>query len=486
MDSIINNIYLTKIIYYNKLYIMINNKEQLVKIIDFWNKGAKSGDLFDRALVSRLDLKSKEIVDLVGPRRSGKSSILKLVIKKLKLDDNFLYINFEDPFFIANNSARVIEDLVEVFLEYFSKDLRYIFFDEIQEISGWEKTLRKFRDGKDYKIFITGSSSKLLSSEIASLLTGRHLSYNVFPLSFSEFLAFKGVSALSKKDRILNEPSIIKSFDEFLLIGGFPEAVLTGAKELLKNYFYDILQKDVAARHNIRAKGALEKMGVYLLSNSGKTISLESLKKTLNLSYVSANGYLNHLQDAFLVFAVPQFSYSLKKQAKAFKKIYAIDTGLADAVSFKFSEDKGRLLENAVALELLKSGNSIFYYHGQGNSEADFVVKDKLKVQQVIQVCWSLNEEKTRKREISGLVAALREFKLPRGLILTYAEEEIIETEQGKIFVKPAAKWILEQAERREVIIGLSLRAPYSGRSNLTDNYQRYARKILLCLYQYK
>lgn len=424
------------------------NKEQLVKIIDFWNKSAKSGDLFDRALVSKLDSKSKEIVDLVGPRRSGKSSILKLVINKLKLSDNFLYINFEDPFFVANNSPQVIEDLVEVFLEYFNKDLRYIFFDEIQEISGWEKALRKFRDAKEYKIFITGSSSKLLSSEIATLLTGRHLSYGVWPLSFAEFLAFKGVVALGKKDRILNDQPIAKSFDEFLLIGGFPEAVITGQKELLKNYFYDILQKDVVARHNLRDKGVLEKMGVYLLSNSGKTISLESLKKTLNLSYVSAKAYLNYLKDAFLVFAVPQFSYSLKKQEKAFKKIYAIDTGLADAVSFKFSEDKGRLLENAVALELLKNNRDIYYYRGQGNLEADFLVKEKLKVRQAIQVSWSLAEEKTKRREISGLVAAMREFKLKEGLILTYAEEEIIETESGKIFVKPAAKWFLDQPEK--------------------------------------
>ena len=425
---------------------MINNKEQLIKIIDFWNKSAKSDKLFSRALVPELDLKSKEIVDLVGPRRSGKSSILKLVIKELKLLDNFLYINFEDPFFVANNSARIIEDLVEVFLEYFNTGLRYIFFDEIQEIFGWEKALRKFRDAAKYKIFIAGSSSKLLSSEMATSLTGRHQSYRVFPLSFLEFLAFKGVAALSRKERILNEQKIVRNFDEFLAIGGFPEAALTGEKGLLKNYFYDILQKDVAARREIRDKGALEKMGVYLLSNSAKIISLESLKNLLNLSYFSANAYLNYLKDAFLVFDVPQFSYSLKKQEKAFKKTYAIDTGLADAVSFKFSEDKGRLLENAVALELLKQGKIIFYYRGQGNSEADFLIKEKLKVKQAIQVCWSLADKKTRAREISGLAAAMGEFKLKEGLILTYAEEEIIKTEQGKIFIQPATKWILGQS----------------------------------------
>jgi len=187
-------------------------------------------------------------------------------------------------------------------------------------------------------------------------------------------------------------------------------------------------------------------MGVYLLSNSAKIISLESLKNLLNLSYFSANAYLNYLKDAFLVFDVPQFSYSLKKQEKAFKKTYAIDTGLADAVSFKFSEDKGRLLENAVALELLKQGKIIFYYRGQGNSEADFLIKEKLKVKQAIQVCWSLADKKTRAREISGLAAAMGEFKLKEGLILTYAEEEIIKTEQGKIFIQPATKWILGQS----------------------------------------
>ena len=205
---------------------MKNNSEQLIKIIDFWKKSVETDTLQGRFIAGKINVKSKEIVDLAGPRRSGKSSILKLIIRNLKLKDDFLYINFEDPFFIDHNSPQVIEELVSVFREYFSPDLRYLFFDEIQEIDHWEKAVRKLRDGENFKIFITGSSSKLLSGEISSLITGRHLSYKIFPLSFLEFLDFEKIKLKGRKDVVLKEKILHKKFLKYMEIGGFPEVVI--------------------------------------------------------------------------------------------------------------------------------------------------------------------------------------------------------------------------------------------------------------------
>ncbi len=420
------------------------NTQQLVKIIDFWKKSVEKDKLYDRMILGKIDHKSKEIVDLVGPRRSGKSSILKLIIRRLKLSDNFLYINFEDPFFVTHNNPQIIEEMVTVFKEYFNPKLEYLFFDEIQEINQWEKAVRKLRDGEKFKIFITGSSSKLLSGEISSLITGRHLSYNISPLSFSEFLAFRGIKICAKRDIILKEKRILRMFGEYLKIGGFPEAALTADMELLKNYFYDILQKDIVMRHNIREKEILEKMAVYLLSNSGKITSMESLKAAFNISFSAAQSYLEYFKESFLVFELPQFSYSLKKQGKALKKIYAVDIGLANAVSFKFSEDKGRMLENAVFLELKNKEGEIYYYKTKNNLEVDFMVKEKTKIKKLIQVCWTLEDKKTKEREFRSLMAAMDELKLKDGFILTYNEENKIKINKKIINVVPCWKWLLE------------------------------------------
>ncbi|MBI4226141.1 ATP-binding protein, partial [Candidatus Roizmanbacteria bacterium] len=250
--------------------------QQLIKIIDFWEKTVFESDLIFRPIVDKLDSKSKEIVDIIGPRRSGKSSILNLLIKKLGLS-NFLFINFEDPYFVTHNEPQMIEELISVYKEYFSQDLKYLFFDEIHAVNHWESIVRKLRDGGNYKIFLTGSSSKLLSRELSTLLTGRHISYSILPLSFSEFLSFKKIKIEDKKDLILKEKTLLKNFDEYLLIGGFPEIVKTGNIALLKQYYFDIVQKDILMRYDVRQKNILEKMGIYLITNLSKTVSIESL-----------------------------------------------------------------------------------------------------------------------------------------------------------------------------------------------------------------
>lgn len=418
--------------------------QQIVKVIDFWHKSIDSSSLYNRSVLSDIKYDGKEIIDFVGPRRSGKSSVLKLIIRHLNLKENYLFINFEDPFFVSYNESGIIEEIIAVYRDFFSPKLKYLFFDEIQQINQWERVIRKFRDIEEYKIFLTGSSSKLLSGEISSLLTGRHLSYHVLPLSFKEFLVFRGIHLQTKKDVLLKEKVLLKELSVYMGSGGFPEAVLTQSQEILKNYFFDILQRDIVMRHDVRGKDILQRMAVFLLSNTGKITSIESLKNIFNISFTLASAYIEYLKDAFMVFELPLFSYSLKKQSKALKKFYSIDVGLSNAVSFRFSEDKGRVLENIVFLELKKRNKEIYYYKTSGNLEVDFLIKEKNEVRELIQVTWNLEDKKTKQREIKAVFHAMDELQIRKGFILTNEGEETIQEGDREIIVKPVYKWLLE------------------------------------------
>lgn len=418
--------------------------EKIIKVIDFWNEFSRSGNLKDRSVLDNINFKTKEITDIIGPRRCGKSSILKLVIKKLNLKNNYIFMNFEDPFFIENKKPLIIEELISVFQQYFNRQLDYLFFDEIQQIDQWEKAIRKLRDLGSYKIFITGSNSGLMESDLSTLLTGRHLSYKIFPLDFKEYLNFKNIRITGNKDLILNKQKILKQFDNFMQTGGFPEIVLTENMELARTYFYDILQKDIIRKYDIRQKLILERIALYMISNSSKIISIESLKNAYDISYELANSYLEYIKSAFLIFDISQFGYSVKKQQKSMKKYYSIDTGMLNAVSYSFSEDRGRILENMVFLALKNSKKQFYYYKTQNNTEIDFVVSENLKITELIQVCWDLSDLKTREREIKSLVYAMKELKLSNSKIITYEQEDEIKIDDKIIHVIPAYKWLLQ------------------------------------------
>lgn len=423
---------------------MIDNA--LLKIIDFWQGVAQEKNLRNRQQVAKIDTETKEVVDIVGPRRSGKSSIMKIIIQKLKTRGNFLYINFEDPYFIDHNIPQVIEELVETYKEYYHSHLTYLFFDEVQNIASWEKAVRKLRDSGEYKIFISGSSSTLLSSELASLLSGRHLSYQLLPLSFAEYLDFGGITIQGKKDIVLKEKTLLRHFSEYLDWGGFPAVVLSRKQELLKQYYSDMIQKDIVKRYEIREKAVLDKMGIYLLTNSAKTISVSAMKNLYGISHALASTYLEYFKDAFLIFEVPQFSYSVKTQQKALKKIYAVDTGLANTISFRFSEDKGRILETSVFLALKQQGKDMYYYKTNSGKEVDFLIKENDNKVQLLQVAWDIEDEKTRQREIGRLIEAMEEQKVGQGLLLTYDTSEKISVNDKQIQVLPVNQWLLEQS----------------------------------------
>ena len=417
-------------------------EEQILEIIELWRKKTRL-PLKKRLIVKEIKASiNKEVIDLVGVRRSGKSSALFLLIQELKLkDDDYLYINFEEPLFIGNYSVSLLENIWQVFKQNYNPSGKpYIFLDEIQYIEGWEQWVRKIRDLELAHVFVTGSSAKLLSKEFGTKLTGRHKTFQVFPLSFKSFLAFKGVKEQdisSKKLMVKNKQTILKHFKEFLVKGGFPEITITKNQDLLKEYFDDILYKDIVSRYEIRDVKSLKRLAVFCLTNITKKFSYNTIKKLYGQSLESTKAYLSFLEEAFLIFQAPFFSYSLKTQENHQRKIFAIDNGLRNAVSFRFSKDKGKLAENLVFVELKRKNKEIFYWAGK--NEVDFVVKNKDNKLIAINVTYS---QEIDKRELKGLFEFKENYKqkVKETILLT---KNIEKTEKGVKFI-PLWKWLLK------------------------------------------
>ncbi len=367
-----------------------------------------------------LDLPHAHVIS--GVRRCGKSTFMRQLMDSQK---NPCYFNFEDPR-VLKFEAGDFGKLEEIFNEEYGISNTF-FFDEIQNVPGWEVAVRSLLDRKK-KVVVTGSNASLLSRELGTRLTGRHLRHELFPLSYTEMLA------------LTREKPGINSFNEYMKRGGFPEYLKYGRLDILQSLFEDIIARDIVVRHNIRNSETLKEMALYLLTNTGKEFTYNSLRKIFGLgSTNTATSFISYLEDSYLVFTVPKFDYSLKRQLVNPKKIYSIDAGMSNANSASFSEDRGRVLENIVYLKLREKTKEIFYYKRQ--RECDFVVKEGRKITKAIQACYSLDEE-NQEREISGLVEALKEFKLQEGLIITHNQEDQLTIEGKKITVKPAWKQV--------------------------------------------
>ena len=392
-------------------------------------------DFFVKRTVDKNFISSKKISVITGIRRSGKSTLLKQISKNFK---NFYYFNFEDER-VLDFSYDDFNNLLEIFFELFGES-KVFFFDEIQNIFGWEKFVRRlFEDG--YKIFITGSNSKLLSREMASALTGRHIRKELYPFSFSEFISFSNLEI--KKNYNTKEKAKLKQFfNKYLEFGGFPEALLSQNKEELNQLYQDILIKDIIVRFKIKDSKSFRELSMYLLSNFGNVVSFNNLKNVLNFNSVSTvKSYCEFLEEAYINFLVFKYDYSIKKQIKNNRKTYSIDSGFINNLSQSFSENKGRLFENIVFLELKRRDKEIYYY--KDIYECDFVVRNERKIESVIQVCSSLQDQNTRQREINGLISAMEEYNLRQGIIITFDDEEEIEIKNKKIIVLPIYKWLL-------------------------------------------
>ena len=427
----------------------MNTKEVLKNIIaNFHSKRLKNSYKRNVELPVDTDI----IISVIGVRRSGKTFILYETIKQLHKNNvpkqNILYLNFEDE------RVRLQQDELDLILQayrelYPNLDLEncYFFFDEIQNVQGWEKFIRRVFDTVSTNIYITGSNSKLLSTDIATELRGRTVTYTVYPLSFSEFLTFnkteKSYYGTNQKVKILN------LFKEFMLYGGFPE--LVKQKDSLKikklqDYFNSIIYKDLIERYEISNPTIIKFFIKKILSGVTKPLSVNKVYNQLkSLGYKVGNNllyeYLEYIQATFSAVLINKFDYSFIKQEKSEKKAYTIDNGFLTAIDYSFSDDYGKLLENLIALELLKCEKEIFYF--KDKKECDFIVKDKKKLAP-LQVSYTLENEETKKREFEGLYVACRFLNCKKGQIVTFDEEFSTDYKGIKIEVIPAYKFVLD------------------------------------------
>lgn len=393
-------------------------QEQLSVVIDaqqkiFLNKQA----ILPREALVKIPVVENYTTIITGIRRCGKSTLLLQFLKSNPME--VIYLNFEDIRLVGFE----VDDFVRLIKEVDKRGIRVLFFDEIQLVEKWEIAVNQLlREG--YSVFVTGSNASLLSKELGTHLTGRHLSMELFPFSYSEFIGYKKLE--------INEESL----KEYLHIGGMPEYVKSGQDLILNSLMEDILVRDIAVRHSVRDVGSLKQLAVYLLSNVGALLSANKLTGMFGIKSTSTIlEYFNYFTDSYLLEFVPKFDYSLKTQARNPKKIYAIDNGLIQAVSTSFTEDWGRKLENLVYTHLRRSYDSIFYFTDKG--ECDFVVFEKGKIVHAIQVCFLINDANFD-REYNGLVAAMTFFEINYGIIVTLNQADVFERDGLKIEMIPA------------------------------------------------
>lgn len=382
-------------------------------------------------------------VVISGIRRVGKSTLLTQIINNFYKKDIY-YFNFEDERLIEF-APEDFNALYEIFVEV-SGEKRVFFFDEIQNVEKWEIFVRRMQD-KGYKFFITGSNASLLSKELGTRLTGRCIMLELYPFSFFEFLLFHGYSP--SKDALsytVERGKIKKYFNEYLVKGGMPEYLKYKDPVLLKRIYEDILYRDIVARYEIKEVKALRELGFYFMSNIAGLFSYNNLKQILHLGSVNTiRSYVDYLQNSFLIFTINRFSYSLKQQFIANKKVYCIDNGLAESIAFRFSKNKGRYLENLVFIELKRRYEEIYYYKTSNNLEVDFLIRNKNKNIILIQVTERLDNENVRNREMNSLISAMDELKINNALLLTEDNEEKVKIKNKIINVKPIYKWLLER-----------------------------------------
>jgi len=403
-------------------------------------KNERYAHLFSRDLLIPVlnKLKIKEIQVLLGVRRSGKSTFFKLLINSLSeivASQSILYVNLDDPFFSEIwKDAKELYRIIETSEKITTEKVKYLFLDEVQNVTGWEKFVKSVYDtGVFEKIFITGSNSSLLKGSYAKLLSGRYIADYVYPLSFHEILKTKDI--LSYKDLVSNKPLVLSVLDDILLYGSFPEVFKTESpdlkREILLNYYETIILKDCIANHNIRDISTFKELSFYLISNISALYSYNSLARAVKSNENTVREFINILEDSFLMYEAKSFSYSLKAQSRAKKKIYCIDNSFLNNVSFRFSENRGKLLENLVYTEFLKNGyQEIFFY--LENKECDFIVK-KGKELTAVQVSYEIGEANIH-REIEGIQKAMKRLNIKRGYIITYDVEEKI---KGNISIVP-------------------------------------------------
>ncbi|MCU0287058.1 MAG: ATP-binding protein [Acidobacteria bacterium] len=401
-----------------------------------------------KKMISYLD--NDFIISICGVRRAGKSTLLKQVINYLISEKktnpkNILLLNIEYPVF--NYYKDEVQNLEKIFQDYLKlqnpKDKIYLFLDEIQFFKDWEVFVKAKYEKKGIKIIITGSNSRLLSTEMVTLLSGRTLVINVLPFSFRETLHAKEINIQNTVDIISQKPRIKNLFDQYLIYGGFPQVIFEKEndikKDILKNYYQNIFYNDIVPRFEIKKIQFAEKLLYFMLSNVAAPFNYSSLSKVTSLTDKTVKEYAGYFQQSLLLFWLDRFSPSVAKQMSSTKKIYAVDNGLVNAIAFKISENFGPLLENTIAIDFLRKEMPFFYFQMANKSEVDFFIPNA--EYKMVQVCYELKMPKTRKREFDALYDAMKETGIKESLLITYDDEEEHTMDELQIKVIPAWKY---------------------------------------------
>ncbi len=393
-------------------------------------------------------MRRPNVIALTGARRSGKTTLMYITIRNLLKEvppEQILFVKCDDE----RVEEPIIERAREKHIELFNPEgKKFLFLDEVQNAENWNQTVKRIYDlDEDIKIFLSGS--RLLKEEISSSLAGRCAYFGVYPFSFKEFLSAKGVKIEDELDKIARKGEIKHHLREYLEWGGFPEIVLEKEEdmkgELLGFYSDTILYRDVVERSNIQKVDKIEKLKAFLMANTSNPVSYSKIAKRLGISLDSVSAYIREMENAYYFFSVPRFSFSVKKQQVNPKKIYCIDNGLRNHAGFRFSDDIGRLYENTVFVHLKRGEGEIYYWKDDRNRETDFIVKGDRKVEKALQVCYDVEE--TGDREVDGLISALDEFDLKRGVIITSDYEDLEKIKGRTVKYIPLWKWLLEQNE---------------------------------------
>lgn len=400
----------------------------------------KSG-LIDRDIDVNSFLKTSQVVIISGVRRCGKSSLLYLIKEKLGLKENqFCYFNFDDE--RISTDVSIFNELYAFHLEMYDTEPIF-FFDEIQIIPGWQKFVNRMHEqGK--KIFVTGSNAQLLSSEIATSLTGRTKILELFPFSFAEYLRFFDRSYDLKALSTEKTASLKADLNRYLEMGGFPLVIKEDDLELLNGWFQDILYRDIVARYNLTSADALRQIAVFLLTNVGKLFSYSTLQQISGVkSSRSVKDFLTYFENSYLFYYLKKFDYSVKKQIMNSRKAYVIDNGVANRIGINFSKNTGRLMENAVFVELMRRKKEIYYF--KGKNECDFLITENLKPSLAIQVTYELTET-SFDRETAGLLEAMETYNIPKGLLITF--EEVHDFAIENIEAVTLYEWLLNHSKK--------------------------------------
>ena len=382
-------------------------------------------------------LLNKQIKLITGPRRSGKSTQALLMLQ----GKNFAYLNFDDNALLSRwNEEVVMAMLDDVYPAY-----DYLLLDEVQNLDNWDLWVSKlYRNGVN--MVITGSNAKLLSSEMATVLTGRYIQVEMLPFSLAEVFEWNGMNlgAVSDEDAV----RALRMMDDYLRNGGYPETV--EARSITQGYlstlFDSIVWKDVAKRHRVRNVNDLNNLAMYLVSNFCNPLSYNSVAMDLGFASVATTKkFMGYLNEPYLFFYLSRYNNKLKLMKNAPQKVYLVDNGFVSAKAFSLSDNWGRLLENQVFVELLRRGydteKSLFYYRSRNDKEVDFVTRDGNRIESLIQVCYDLSFPKTEKREVDSLIECAAELQCDRLVIVTWGEERVIEKNGYRIEVMPVRKW---------------------------------------------